>query len=57
MNYIKCKYYKEKGYCSKGNDTIDESLMGDCIYKNGVITGKAVIHCSEGKKQLEMKDE
>jgi hypothetical protein len=53
---MKCKYYRKKGYCSKGNDPIDKSNMGDCIYRNGLITEKANIHCSEGKKLLEIKE-
>lgn len=53
---MKCSYYREKGYCSKGNDPVDKSDMGDCIYLNGEITDKASIHCSEGKKLLGIKD-
>lgn len=54
---MKCDYYREKGYCCKGNDHIDKSQMGDCIYKDGEITEKASIHCSEGKKQLGIKED
>jgi hypothetical protein len=53
---MKCKYYKEKSYCSKGNHPIDTNDMGECIYQNGEITSKASIHCSEGKKHLGIKD-
>jgi hypothetical protein len=49
---MKCKYYREKGYCAKGNHPIDKSDMGECIYKDGEINEKASFHCSEGKKQL-----
>ena len=49
---MKCGYYREKGYCSKGNNSIDTSQMGDCVYKDGEIIRKANIHCSEGKKQF-----
>ena len=52
---MKCEYYREKGFCSKGNHPIDKSDMGECIYKNGEITDKAVIHCSEGGKELGTK--
>lgn len=47
---MKCKYYREKGYCSKDNNPTDVNDMGECIYKNGEITNKAGVHCSEGKK-------
>lgn len=53
---MKCEYYREKGYCSKGNDSTDTSNMGDCIYKDGIITLSASIHCSEGKKLLKIKE-
>lgn len=49
---MKCSYYIEKGYCSKGNHPIDKSDMGECIYKNGEIADKASIHCSEGKNSM-----
>jgi hypothetical protein len=52
---MKCNYYREKGHCSKGNDPNDTSFMGDCIYKDGEITIKADIHCSEGIKKLNIK--
>ena len=54
---MKCNYYIEKGCCSKGNDPIDKSQMGDCLYKDGEITEKAIIHCSEGEKQLNIGKE
>lgn len=47
---MKCNYYRETGYCSKGNDQYNKNDMGECIYENGEITAHAAIHCSEGKK-------
>jgi hypothetical protein len=52
MSVLKCQYYKEKGHCSKGNDPVDTTLMGDCVYKNGEIRLSSEIHCSEGEKLL-----
>jgi hypothetical protein len=49
---LKCQYYKEKGHCSKGNDPVDITLLGDCVYKNGEIRLSSTIHCSEGEKLL-----
>lgn len=46
---MKCRFYKEKGQCLKGNDPTD---MGECVYKDGNITDKAAIHCSEGRKKV-----
>lgn len=45
----KCTYYVKKNGCSHLNDMYD---LGECIYKNGLITSKAEIHCSQGKKYL-----
>lgn len=59
---MKCKYYKEnsikglEGLCSKGNHPYDTSEMGECIYNNGEVSDKSVIHCSEGKKLLGILD-
>lgn len=50
---MKCSYYREKGYYSKGNNPIDKSDMGECVYKNGEITDKVSIHCSEVKNYME----
>lgn len=49
---MKCKYYREKGYCSKNNHPVDINDMGECIYKNGEITAKSSIHCSQGKNYM-----
>lgn len=54
---MRCEYYREKGYCSKGNHPTDKNDMGECVYVNGEITNKVGTHCSEGKKFLEIKSQ
>lgn len=49
---MKCKYYRKYGQCAKNND---ENDFGDCIYKDGIITEKLNIHCSEGRAKLRLK--
>jgi myo-inositol-hexaphosphate 3-phosphohydrolase len=44
-----CKYFVQPNGCSKDND---HNELGECIYRNGVLSYKSSIHCSEGKKLL-----
>lgn len=44
----KCKYYIEPKNCSHWNKSYE---LGECLYKNGVITKEAEIHCSQNKNR------
>jgi hypothetical protein len=50
---VKCVFFLRDGFCTKNNNPEEP---GECIYKGGIITDKAMIHCSEGQMRLEKRE-